>query len=121
MKKLSVIGMILGVGSLLLSLYLMFVLVPAAKVAEADMMRMASVYPIGTDAPPLFENPEYAAAFEISEKPIDQGTIFLFVSIAALLLCVYPAIKKDKLGILGAVCSLAAVLISAAYATHMFS
>jgi len=121
MKKLSLIGLVLGGVSLLFGLYLMFVVVPAAKVAEEDMMRIAMAYPVGTDAPPLYENPEYAAAFELSEKPVDQGTILLFVSMAAFLMCIFPAIKKDKLGLVGAICSLGALLIAAAYGTHMFS
>ncbi|TXI84881.1 MAG: hypothetical protein E6Q38_01280 [Crocinitomicaceae bacterium] len=121
MKKLSLIGFVLGLGALLFGLYLMLVIVPAAEIAEKDMDRISAENPIGSSSTPLYEIPEYQAAFDAFDKPVELGTILLIFSIVPFLMCVYPAIKKNLLGILGLVMSLAAFFIAAAYGTHMFS
>jgi hypothetical protein len=121
MTKLSLVGFILGLGALLVALYLMIVLVPAAEIASADMDRISSEMLVSVRKTPLYENPEYQEAFDAYEKPIDLGTILLIFSIVPFLMCIYPAIKKNLLGILGLVMSLIAFFIAAAYGTHMFS
>lgn len=121
MQKLSLIGFSLGLGALLFALYLMLVIVPSAEMAEKDMDRISAENPIGSSATPLYEIPEYQVAFDAYEKPVDLGTMLLIFSIVPFLMCVYPVIKKNLLGILGLIMSVASFFIAAAYGTHMFS
>jgi hypothetical protein len=120
MKKLSLIGFALALGALLVALYLMIVVVPAAEIAEKTMDRINVQNPIGS-ATPVYELPEYQEAFNDYEKPVDLGTILLIFSTAPFLMCIYPAIKKNLLGVLGLIMSFVSILIAAVYGTHLFS
>ena len=121
MTKLSLVGFILGLGALLAALYLMIVLVPAAEIASGTMDRISEEMLVSNSKTSLYENPMYQEALDAFQKPVDTGAMLLVFSIVPFLLCMYPAIKKNLLGILGLMMSLVAFFIAAAYGTHMFS
>jgi len=120
MKKLSLIGFSLSLIVFIFGLYLWFVVVPDAEVAEAEMEHIASQHMNDLSVNP-YQLPEYRAAFEVHERQVDYGSILLFGSILPFLLSIVPAIKKNGLAIVGVLFSLTGFFIAAAFATHMFS
>ncbi len=120
MKNLGKIGMILGSLCLLFGLYVMLVVVPASEAARAVMDQIWQSNQLTGDQT-YFDIPGYKEAFEASEKGVDFAGYVFFGSMLPLLMCIIASIKKDKMGIFGAVISLGAFLIGAIYGTHMFS
>jgi uncharacterized membrane protein len=121
MQKLSLVGFILGLGALLVALYLMIVIVPAAEIASKDMDRISSETVLSSSMTTLNENPQYQEAFDNFQEPVYLGAILVLFSILPFLMCIYPAIKKNLLGVLGLIMSVVSFFIAAAYGTHMFS
>lgn len=120
MKNLGKIGLILGSLCLLFGLYVMLVVVPASEAGKAVMDQIWQSNQL-TEGQTYFDVPGYKEAFEVSEKAVDFAGYVFFASMLPLLLCIIASIKKDKMGMIGAVISLVAFLIGAIYGTHMFS
>lgn len=121
MKNLGKIGMILGSLCLLFGLYVMFVVVPASESAKATMDHIWESNPTLAEGQTYADIPGYTEAYEVSEKAVDLAGYVFFASMIPLLMCIIASIKKDKMGMIGAVISLGAFLIGAIYGTHMFS
>lgn len=103
------------------ALYILFVVVPDAEIADFEMERMAQQDTSMDTEMSIYQTPEYQAAFSVSEKRVEYSTYLLFGAILSFLLCIYPAFKKNLLAIIGVVLSLGAFFVAAAYGTHMFS
>lgn len=120
MKKLSLAGFILSIIVLIFALFIQFVIVPDADLAEAELD-----YIIENNSNDIsvsyFEIPGYAEAYSRMEAKVDYSIVLLLSSIVPFLLCIVPVFKKQKLAVLGVLFSLIAFFIGAAYGTHMFS
>lgn len=108
MKALAIIGFLIAVLALGAGLYLHFVVAPKAEVAESTLF---SSFDAGVNQ----------ASFRLMELKVNLGILVLFSGLLSLLVCIYPAIKKNKLAWLGVLFSLISAVIGAAYGTHMFS
>jgi hypothetical protein len=120
MKKLSLIGFVLSVIVLLFAVYIHFVVVPDAAIAESELDQIIEMNANDMSLS-YFELPGYADAFARMEAKVDYSSILLLCSILPFLLCIVPVFKKNKLAIVGVLFSLIAFFIGAAYGTHMFS
>ncbi len=110
MKALSISGFILSVLSFITGLYLQFVLAPAADSLEASL---------DTGFSDDINSMMWMAAHEAK---VTTGETLVIAGGLALILCAIPAIKtKNKLSLLGAILSLAALLAGLINGTHMFS
>lgn len=120
MKKLSLAGFVLSTTVLIFALFIQFVIVPDADIAEAelDFIIENSSSDINIS---YFEIPGYEEAFSRMEAKVDYSIILLLASIVPFLLCIVPVFKKNKLAIVGLLFSLISFFIGAAYGTHMFS
>lgn len=118
MKILSLTGLSLALLFLCFSLFLMFVVVPDAEIAEVEMDRMMMENP---DATSMFDVPGYEDALNTMEKKTDYGMVLFFGSMVPFLLCIVPTFKKNTMASIGLVISIATFFIGAAYGTHMFS
>lgn len=114
MKILGKIGFGVSVIALLMGAYLQFFIAPAASSADVRMESSMS-----NDA--YWGSLDMQMDQALKDAQVDFGMIVLFVGILSFLLCIIPAIKKQKIGIIGAILSLITLLIGAMYGTHMFS
>lgn len=125
MKIVSLTGFILSILLLGFSLYVHFVVAPAAAIAESedqhnsDLLNKADVTDEQRTA--YYQSPERMKLFDAMNLKTDYGIYALMGSILPFLLCLVGAIKKQKIAYLGLVFSLAAFFIGAAYGSHMFS
>jgi lipoprotein signal peptidase len=120
MKKLSLIGFVLSIIVLIFALYIQFVIVPDAGVAEVELDQIIQMNSNEISFS-YFEVPGYAEAFSRMEAKVDYSIVLLLASIVPFLLCIVPVFKKNKFALLGVLFSLIAFFIGAAYGTHMFS
>jgi hypothetical protein len=109
MKVLSIIGFIISFLALAAGLYLHFVVAPHADMLEAIRFN---------DYNDIRINQNSMAYINLK---VDLGILVMFTGLLSLLLCIYPAIKKNKLAWIGVLFSLISAVIGAAYGTHMFS
>ncbi len=110
MKLLSISGFILGILSFLASLYLQFVLAPAAAALEASI-------DTGLSAP--IDSIVFVAAIDAK---VMLGEILIITGGLGLILSGISAIKlKSKLAMTGVVLGLIALVIGVIHGTHMFS
>ncbi len=121
MKNLGKIGLIMGSLCLLFGLYVILVVVPASESGKAVMEQIWSSGQQLQEGQTYFDIPGYKEAYEVAEKGVDYAGYVFFASMLPLLMCIIASIKKDKMGMIGAVISLGAFLIGAIYGTHMFS
>lgn len=115
MKKFALVSAILGVLGLGLAIYQHFVIAENAKSAEM-LMELSERTFEGEDSLDYYATTAYKNARATYELKTDMGIVTLFVGIGVL-----PVIKKEKLGLIGIVGGLAAILVGLAYGTHMFS
>lgn len=108
MKVLAIIGFLISVLALGAGLYLQFVVVPRAEMA--DSLSLSSL--------DSMLNESY---FRVNELKTNLAILVMFTGLFSLLLSIYPAIKKNKLAWVGVLFSLISAIIGAAYGTHMFS
>lgn len=120
MKTFTLTGFIVSIVVFLGAIYLQFIVVPDSEIAEVQMMQYEADFLSGTitDA---YSSPEYRSLFESYEAKVIYGMYLIFAAIFALLLLVYPAIKKHGIAILGIILSLVSFFIGAVHGTHMFS
>jgi ABC-type antimicrobial peptide transport system permease subunit len=109
MKALSIIGFVIAVLALGAGLYLHFVVAPLADMHETIRFN---------DYNDVRINQNSMAYINLK---VDLGILVMFTGLLSLLLCIYPAIKKNKLAWIGVLFSLISAVIGAAYGTHMFS
>lgn len=110
MKALSISGFILSLLSFIASLYLQFVLAPAADSLEASL---------DTGFSDGINSVMWMAAHEAK---VTAGETLVITGGLSLILCIIPAIKtKSKLGIIGAFLAFAALMVGLMHGTHMFS
>ena len=115
MKTLGIIGFIVGILALFMGAYLQFVIVPAAEIAEsADQLGSA----LGDS---YYGSAEHILNRNLMNAKTDIGEYTLLAGGIAFLLSIVPAIKKQKIAWIGVVCGLFALILGAAYGTHMFS
>jgi len=116
MKTLGNIGVVLAVLAALCGVYLQFVVVPSAEVAEASIELSRQ---IGGDR--YFEMTEYRMNLEIIDAVITVGTITMFFGFLTFLISIVPALKKQRIAWIGVIVGLAVGFLGAAHGTHMFS
>ena len=135
MKKIKLIGKIggtLGFISLLMVAYLHFKIVPEARYADSESKHLRDMEYDGKQYDgKLLIVKEEALRLEYKAKQrklmktqglqIDWGEYVLLAGAIAFLVSLYPAIKKSKMGQLGAILGIISFFIGAAYGTHMFS
>ena len=114
MNLLSKIGASIGVASILMSGYLIFIIVPMAQIAESKLKTLR-------ESEVGWVSPEYRELMETEGLQIDWGQYVLLMGGIAVLLSLYPAIKKSKMGLIGITLGIISFFIGAAYGTHMFS
>ena len=113
MKILAILGTFVGVLAIAAALYLQFAVVEAAAIAES----------ISSETPDASwsGSAERKAVMDAMNWKTDLGIMVMFAGLAAVLMSIVPAIKKQKLAWLGVLTGLAAGLIGAMHGTHMFS
>lgn len=110
MKLLSISGFVLSILSFITSMYLQFILAPAAESLEESINTGFSDETTSL----LF----YAA----HEAKVNTGMNLVIAGGLALILCAIPAFKtKNKLAMTGGLLSLVALIIGLMHGTHMFS
>lgn len=110
MKALSISGFVIAVLSFITSMYLQFVLAPAADSLEASL---------DTGMSDEINSMMWMAAHEAK---VTCGETLVISGGLAVILCAIPAFKsKNKLALIGLALSLAALLIGLMHGTHMFS
>ncbi|MDX2360657.1 MAG: hypothetical protein QNK23_07610 [Crocinitomicaceae bacterium] len=116
MKILAIIGASLGVIALLLGLYLQFVIVDAAEAAEAswDFARN-----MPGDA--YYGSVAHMNDMAAMDRKTDFGVIVMAAGLLAFLVSIVPVIKKQHIAWIGVGLGVLALLLGAAYGTHMFS
>ena len=114
MKKLAQLGLAVGFLTTLVAGYLQFVVVEAASVAEAR-------YKFNRDDEVYFSSTARHMDYDAMHAPVDYGMAVFFMAILTVLLCLYPAIKKEKLAYVGLLLGVLTFFVGAAYGTHMFS
>ena len=110
MKALGIIGFVIALLMFLAAMYLQFMLAP-----EVNSMEIATDV-TGTD--------DFAWAIRDAAQAgvMNMAYLVLFGGGLSLILSVIPFIKtKNKLALIGAILSLAAVVIGLIHGTHMFS
>ena len=114
MNLLSKIGASIGLASALMSGYLMLIIIPMAQTAKSKLKTLI-------ESEDGWASPEYRELMEIERLQIEWGQYVLLVGGIAILLSLYPAIKKSKMGLFGITLGIISFFIGAAYGTHMFS
>lgn len=114
MKTLALIALFLSLAVLGVALYVHFSITPAVDRAEFDM-EMANTLMIG-DA-----NFATDTWYILQSEKVNYGSIALLGSTLPLLLGLFAAVKKVKMGWIAVAISLAAFFLGALHATHMFS
>lgn len=120
MKKFALGGFIVALLVFGFALYVQFMVVPSAEVAEAQMLDYELSF-VSEGSTSVFSKPEYQQLLETFELKVTYSIYLFFAAIFSFLLCIYPAIKKNGLSILGLILSLVSFFIGAVYGTHMFS
>lgn len=113
MKKLALIGVVLGALAAIAGIYDYLVVDPAKNVAEATLF--------GDHPDSFYGSPEQAELWEISEFGTNFAIGVMGLGLLALILSIIPAVKKEKIAWAGVVLSLVGFIIGALYGTHMFS
>lgn len=125
MKIITLSGLVLSILFLCFGLYLHFVVAPDAELAKSeDDVKMQAINEMDiteAERTELMQSPERRALFERMEMKTDYGIYCMMGSILPFLLCLVASIKKQKMGYVGILLSLAAFFIGAAYGSHMFS
>lgn len=116
MKVLAYISVAIGTVALGLGIYLHFIVAEHAAIAESNDSTMSML--IGDS---YYGSPEQNANFDVMSRKTDTGIVVLFAGALAMILAFVPALRKHKSAWVGIVFGLAALLIGAAYGTHMFS
>lgn len=116
MKTLGTIGVVLAILAALCGVYLQFVVVPSAEVAEASIETSRQ---IGGER--YFEMTEYRTNLAIIDAVITVGTFVMFFGFLAFLVSIVPALKKRNIAWIGVILGLAVGFLGAAHRTHMFS
>jgi len=117
MNKIDLLGSIgaaLSAVSAVMAAYLHFEVVPNARIAESKIKLLI-------ESGNSFSDPQFGLLREIQGLQIDWGEYVLLAGAIAFLVSLYPAIKKSKMGQLGAILGIISFFIGAAYGTHMFS
>jgi hypothetical protein len=118
MKRFTLVGFIVSLLVFLGAIYVQFVVVPNSESAEMQMMLHDAGFLRGTHS---YNTLEYSALFETYEAKVIYGMYLTIAAIAAFLLVVYPATKKQGLAILGVILSLVSCFIGTVHGTHLFS
>jgi uncharacterized membrane protein YkgB len=119
MKKLAIFSAALGLLGLAFALYLHFVIAQNAYIAESDIQHAQNYF--GDDSLAYYDTIEYKNNFTKIELKTDMGIISLLIGAVIFIIGVLPVVKKEKLGWIGVLGGLAALVMGAAYGTHMFS
>ncbi len=125
MKTISLSGLVLSALFLCFGLYIHFVVAPAAGIAESkdalEMERIDKLDIPSSEKDALYRSPERMEFHKTMEMKTDYGIYCMMGAILPFLLCLVATIKKQKMGYIGLLLSLAAFFIGAAYGSHMFS
>lgn len=113
MKILGIIGTVAGALAAILGVYLQFVLVPAAEIAESS-------WTSNTDEM-YFGSAQHHLDMATMEAATDFGAVVMFAGLLAFLLSIVPAIKKQKIAWIGVGLGVIMFFLGAAHGTHMFS
>lgn len=115
MKLLGIFGTVIGLLSGLLAVYVQFIVVPAAEIAET-----AINFGVSQQGLEYYGTAEHNLNQASVEAVTDFGIILLFAGLLALLVSIFPAIKKQKFAWIGVILGLISSLIGAAHGTHLF-
>lgn len=116
MKKLGLIGVIIGVAALLLGVYLEFFLVPASQIAETSID-----FGVSQLGDRYYGSAEHFANLDAIEAIVDYGIYLMGAGLLAFLLSIVPAIKKQHIAWVGVLLGAITFFWGAAHGTHMFS
>jgi len=115
MKGLGIFGLVVGILASLMAVYLHFIVVPAAEIADSSIESTFGMADFD------YTSAAHRMNMEIRDFKTTMGEYTLIAGALALLLSIVPAIKKHKIAWAGVVLGLICLLIGAAYGTHMFS
>ncbi|MFM7668651.1 MAG: hypothetical protein ACKO7D_10755 [Bacteroidota bacterium] len=113
MKKLTYFGVIFSIIVTFLAVYLQFVVVENAAVAESIIF--------SNHVESWYNSSEHLSALEDLNLKTNLGIVVFFSGILGILICIIPAIKKYNIAWVGVALSLISFLIGAIQGTHMFS
>ncbi|MCR9171006.1 MAG: hypothetical protein NXI10_00825 [bacterium] len=116
MKVLGVLGVIAGVIAASVALHLHFIYAKAVDLLEKEVT--ANIDEKGLE---YLQSDEYREMFELIDYKTDYGIIVMLLGVVAVLISIYPAVKKFKIAWVGVAFGLLSFVIGAAYGTHMFS
>jgi hypothetical protein len=113
MKNLTYFGLIFSVIVIFLAMYLQFIVVENAAVAESIIF--------SNHEESWYNSSEHISALEDMNLKTDLGIAVFFSGILGMLICIIPALRKYNIAWIGFVLSLISFLIGAIHGTHMFS
>lgn len=115
MKVIGVIGVIVSVAAISLALHLHFIYAKAV-----DLLSSKVEAEVGEKGLQYLESPEYRSSFEAIDFETTYGTLVMLIGAAAILLCIYPAVKKFNVAWFGVTLGLVSFIVGAVYGTHLF-
>ena len=108
MKALGITGFVIALLMFLGAMYLQFMLAPVVEAMETTYVDMGGEYNYAYD--------------DALTGVVNLGEILIIGGGLSFILSVIPFIKtKNKLALIGAILSLAAVVVGLIHGTHMFS
>lgn len=113
MKFLGIIGTATGALAAVLGLYLQFVLVPAAEIAESN-------FDNSHDIEAYFNSVQSTIDRASMNAVTDFGAVVMFAGLLAFLLSIVPAVKKQNIAWIGVILGAITFFLGAAHGTHMF-
>lgn len=116
MKTLGFISVALAILATLCGIYLQFVVVPSAEVAEASIENLRQ---LGGEN--YHELAEYRTNLDIMDAVVPVGTFTMALGFLTFIISIVPALKKQKIAWIGVILGLAVGFLGAAHGTHMFS
>lgn len=115
MKVFGVIGVIAGVIAASVALHLHFIYAKAV-----DLLNEKIDSSIDEKGLEFLQSTEYGSMRELVDFKTTYGIIVMLMGVAAVLISIYPAVKKFKVAWVGVVLGLISFLIGAIHGAHLF-
>lgn len=113
MRILGIIGTVTGGLAAILGIYLQFVLVPAAAIANSSWTN-------NTDES-YYQSAQHHMDMSTMSAAVDFGIVVMAAGLLAFLLSIVPAVKKVSIAWIGVGLGVITFFLGAAHGTHMFS
>lgn len=115
MKVLGIIGVIASVISITIALHLHFIYAKAVALVNAQIDEK-----IDQQGLVFLQSDAYHKLYELVDYKTTYGMIVMLMGTAAVLISIYPAVKKFKVAWVGVAFGLIAFFIGGVHGAHLF-